>query len=369
MSKRQQYLLALRNERYEKLTWIPNIDYWYKVNKERGTLPEKYHNLSRNDLVRALGGTIWSRVKTVQSHAPNVPLDREQISKDKWRETLHTSAGDLTMGYVVQGGEDHSVVLHEHPVKSVKDLPALLEVIRATKFKIDPQPAQMELEEVREDGVILEPCPCVPFIQFGKTDAGWEQALYIWFDHRQEVDEVLEAYAELRLEEIRLTVQHSVAQIIHLRDNMDQLMVSPDIFRKYAIPFYKRAAEIIHSADKLLEVHWCGRTGKLLPLLPGTGVDIVEAVVTQPMSDLTVEAALESLGGQVVAQGCLPSILMCAEGGTREDLIRYVKHIVEDIHPTRSFVLGMGDNIPPNADFERVRMVSELVSEAYLGDS
>ena len=36
----------------------------------------------------------------------------------------------------------------------------------------------------------------MPFIQFGKTDVGWEQALYIWFDHRQEVDEVLEAYPE-----------------------------------------------------------------------------------------------------------------------------------------------------------------------------
>ena len=100
-------------------------------------------------------------------------------------------------------------------------------------------------------------------------------------------------------------------------------------------------------------------------MLPGTGVDVVEAVVTEPMSDLTVQAALDSLAGEVVMQGGLPSVLMCKEGGTRDDLIRYVKHIVEDIHPSRSFVLGMGDNIPPNSDFERVRIVSDLVGKAY----
>ncbi|MDP6117615.1 MAG: uroporphyrinogen decarboxylase family protein [Planctomycetota bacterium] len=365
MSKRKQYLRALRNERFDRLTWVPNFDYWLIVNAERGTVPAQYRDLSRNDLVRNVGGTIWSRVKTVSAHVPDIPTERQELGQGKWRETLHTNSGDLTTVYVTQGGEDHAVVLHEHPVKSVKDLPALLEVIRATKFKINPEPARMELEDVGQDGVILEPCPCIPFIQFGKTDTGWETGLYMWFDHRKAVDEVIEAYAELFLEEIRLTVEHSPAEIIHFGDNMDQLMVSPEIFTHYAAPFYKRAAEIIHSAGKLLEVHWCGRTGKLLPLLPDTGVNVVEAVVTEPMSELAVEDALKSLSGQVVMQGGLPSVLMCKEGGSREDLQRYVQHILKDIHPTQSFVLGMADNVPPNADFERVRIVSDLVAQAY----
>ena len=366
MSKRQQYLKALRNEPFECLTWAPNFDYWLSVNTKQDTIPTQYRGLSRNDMVRSVGGTIWSRVKTVHTHIPGIPVYREEISEGKWRETYRTNAGDLTQFYVTQGGDDHSVVLYEHPVKKPEDLPALLELIRATKFKIDPEPAKRELEEVGQDGVILETCPCVPFIQFGKTDAGWEQGLYMWLDYRKEVDEVIEAYAEIHLEEIRITIENSPAQIIHLGDNMDQLMVSPEIFRQYAVPYYRRAAEIIHSAGKLLEVHWCGRTDKLLPLLPDTGVDVVEAVVTQPMSDLTVENALDSLSGQVAMQGGIPAVLMCKEGGKREDLSRYVQHIVRDIHPTRSFVLGMGDNVPPNADFERVRMVSDLVTEAYI---
>ncbi len=367
MSKREQYLLALRNRPFERLTWAPNFDYWLTVNSRRGALPAEFRDMSRNDIVRAVGGTIWSRVATVRPRRPDVPAETTRLGDDARRVTFHTSQGDLTERHVRQGGQDRSVVLHEHLVKTVDDLAALIEMIRATRFRVDPAPAERELAEVGDDGVVLEPCPCVPFIRFGKTDAGWERGLYLWHDHRDAVEEVLSAYTDVHVEQVRLTAEHSPAQIVHLGDNMDQLMVSPDLFRRYALPYYRDVAGIVHAAGKLLQVHWCGRTTVLLPLLPGSGVDVVEAVVTAPMSDLTPEAALESLAGQVVCQGCLPSVLMCPQGGSRDDLARYVRHIAEDLHPTRGFVLGMADNVPPDADFDRVRLVSQIVRQAYGG--
>jgi len=365
MSKRSEYLRALHNESFDRLTWAPNFGYWLTVNTQRGTVPKPYQGLSRNDIVRAVGGTIWSRIHAVRTHRPDIPVTRRQLSENSWRETFHTAKGDLTQAFVVQGGDDHATVMHEHPVKTVDDLPALIEMVRATRFKIDPEPARRELEEVGEDGVVLEPCPCVPFIEFGKMDAGWETGLYMWYDHRSAVEEVLEAYSDMFIEQIRLTAEHSPARIIHLGDNMDQLTVSPKLFRIYALPYYRKVAEIVHAAGKLLEVHWCGRTRRLLPLLPGSGVDVVEAIVTEPMSDLSMDEALRSVGGQVVIQGGLPSVLMCPQGGSREDLIHYIRHITENLHPTRGFILGMGDNVPPDADFQRVRIVSDLVAEAY----
>ncbi|MDD4891581.1 MAG: uroporphyrinogen decarboxylase family protein, partial [Phycisphaerae bacterium] len=193
---------------------------------------------------------------------------------------------------------------------------------------------------------------------------GWEAGLFLWYDHREKVEDVLEAWAEVFLEEIRLTVQHSPAPMITLGDNMDQLMVSPDLFRRYALPYYARVARIVHDAGKLLCVHWCGRTGRLLPLLPGSGVDVVEAVVTEPMSDLTIEGALAALDGRVCLQGGIPAVLMCREGGSPDDLRRRVDHIVSDLRPRRGFILGMSDNVPPNADFDRVRLISEIVNDS-----
>ena len=59
---------------------------------------------------------------------------------------------------------------------------------------------------------------------------------------------------------------------------------------------------------------------------------------------------------------------MCREGGNPDDLRRAVDHLFRDLHPTLAFVLGLADNVPPNADFDRVRLISDLVSAAYPGE-
>jgi hypothetical protein len=365
MTKREQYLSALRNQSFGRLTWAPNFDHWLGVNTRLGTVPSEYRGLDRNGIVRAVGGTIWARASSVSHSTPDIPIRREELGEGNFRIRIETNKGVLTSLHIVQGGMDRSLVMHEHPIKTAADLPALLELLRHRRFKVDTSSAVRQLKEVGDDGIVIDCGPCLPFIEFGKTDAGWETGLYMWYDHRAAVEEVLDAYQQVNLEHIRLLAENTPTAIVHLGDNMDQLMVSPDIFKRYGLPFYKKAGEICHKAGKLLQAHWCGRTTRLLPLLPGSGLNSVEAIVTEPMSDLTVEGALASLNGQVVMQGGVPAVLMCPQGGTRQDLERYIRHIVRDIHPTRGFALGMGDNVPPNADFDRVRMVSDLVAEAY----
>lgn len=99
---------------------------------------------------------------------------------------------------------------------------------------------------------------------------------------------------------------------------MDGVMISPDTFKGYAILFYQELKEICAKNAKLLEGHWCGRTQNLLPLVPGCGLDIVEAIVTSPMADTTLSDAIDMLRGEVVLQGGIPSVLVCKEGCTRK---------------------------------------------------
>jgi hypothetical protein len=119
--------------------------------------------------------------------------------------------------------------------------------------------------------------------------------------------------------------------------------------------------KICAARGKLFEAHWCGRTGGLLPLVPGCGLDIVEAVVTRPMADISLAEALARLRGEVVLQGGLPAVLVCREGGSRADFERYLRDEILPLKGRRGFVLGMADNVPPNADFARVESVAELI--------
>ena len=96
--------------------------------------------------------------------------------------------------------------------------------------------------------------------------------------------------------------------------------------------------------------------------MPGCGLDVVEAIVTAPMADVTLPEALEKLAGKVTLQGGIPSVIVCEEGGTRADFVRYVEEVILPLRSRRGFILGMSDNVPPNADFWRVEQVARLIA-------
>ena len=149
--------------------------------------------------------------------------------------------------------------------------------------------------------------------------------------------------------------------MIAIGDNMDGVTVSPPIFREYALPFYAEARKA--AGGKILQAHWCGRTETLLEFVPGSGLDSVEAIVPRPMSSISLSQALDRLGGAVTLQGGIPAVMVCPGGGSREDFEAYIRR---EILPNRSrpgFILGMSDNVPPNADFSRVEAVAELIKE------
>jgi hypothetical protein len=192
-------------------------------------------------------------------------------------------------------------------------------------------------------------------------DAGYVNGLYMWMDHKEEVDTLIEAYSRQFLQGYTVLAD-GPADVIATGDNMDGMMISPDIFEEYAIPFYQELKSICAEKGKLLEGHWCGRTENLLPMVPGCGLDVVEAIVTKPMADLTLCDALDMLQGEVVLQGGLPSVLVCEEGCTREEFDRYIQEVIVPMKGRRGFILGMSDNVPPNADFSRVEAVASLLN-------
>jgi hypothetical protein len=95
LTKREAYLRALRNEQVDDLVWAPNFDYWLYISSAEGTLPEKYVGMSRNDIVRSIGGTIWNRSggfqQVVDDSVKHSFSEQDGIRVDE----LHTPSGAL----------------------------------------------------------------------------------------------------------------------------------------------------------------------------------------------------------------------------------------------------------------------------------
>lgn len=361
MTKREKYLTALRNEPVDELLWVPNFDYWLAVNTAEDTLPPKYRGMSRNDIVRSIGAIIWNRAAGLK------PVVDPEV-KDHWRDEndlriheVSTPVGNVREVYSQAEGPARSRALTEHFVKDLDSLRVMKFMVEATHFEPNYEPTRQALRETGDDGIVLNPAFCVPFIQFAKTDIGYNNAFFMWSDQREAVDELIALYHRKFLEGYRVLAD-GPADVIATGDNMDGIMISPSIFKEYAIPFYQESKKLCAAKGKIFEGHWCGRTQSLLSRVPGCGLDVIEAIVTEPMAEISLVEALGRLKGQVVLQGGLPAVLVCEEGGTRAEFEKYVREVIQPLRGRRGFVIGMADNVPPNADFARVEAVAGLIA-------
>lgn len=361
MTKRERYLKALRNEPVDELVWAPNFDYWLSVNRAEGTLPARYRDLSRNDIVRAIGATLWNRAPGLKQVRDSRIVQRSRTESDgRFVEDIETPLGAIRRVLSPTEGPHRSKAATEHFVKDLDSLRIMKYVVEGSHFEPDYGPTVKALAETGDDGIVLNSNFCVPFIQFAKTDAGYENAFLMWMDEREAVDGLVRAWHNLFLQGYRMLAD-GPADMIATGDNMDGFMISPPMFEEYATPFYREVKALCAARGKLFEGHWCGRTQNLLELVPGCGLDVVEAIVTRPMADISLPEALDRLKGEVVLQGGVPAVLVCPDCQSGAAFDSYMTEEILPLKGRRGFILGMSDNVPPNADFERVERIAQMI--------
>jgi hypothetical protein len=317
--------------------------------------------MSRNDIVRSVGGSSWNRAGAIVNRQdPAVRHTYGKRQNGAAYHEIHTPVGSISEESMPTESAYSSRALTKHFVTDIESLRVMTYVAEATDYSVNFEAAHKAMEETGEDGIVLHQLFCVPLIQFAKTDAGYMDAFYLMEDHPDEVRRLLSAYHAKFVEAIRL-LSATPADVIEFGDNMDEVMISPKLFERHAVDFYRECKDALKSSGKILAAHWCGRTQHLLPLLPKTGIEVVEAVVTEPMADITLEAALEALDGKVALQGGIPAVMVCPDVISRRDFEDYIASVAQKYRGRAGFILGMSDNVPPNADFSRVEMIAELV--------
>jgi len=362
ITKRQRFLAAMRREPDDgELVWAPNFDYWLAVNRAQGTLPEKFRDMSRNDIVRAVGATLWNRAYGLELHYDKSVghIYGERKNGVRYHE-IKTPIGSIYEEFAKTESEHSSEAHIKHFVTDRDSLRVMTYVAEGMEYSANFDASRKAAEETGDDGAVVNAALCVPLIQFAKTDAGYMDAFYLLEDYPGETERLIAAYHKKYVEAVGLLAA-SPADVVSFGDNMDEVMVSPKLFERYAVGFYQECKNALKGSGKIMEAHWCGRTQHLLPMVPQTGLDVVEAVVTEPMADITLEKALDILDGKVTLQGGIPAVMVCPDAVSRQDFENYIEHVVNKQKGRLGFILGMADNVPPNADFSRVEMIAELI--------
>jgi hypothetical protein len=156
------------------------------------------------------------------------------------------------------------------------------------------------------------------------------------------VEELYKAIDE-KYEEIYRIASESPADAVIFGDNVDGVLVNPNLFQRYFMPCYEKCAREVHNKGKLLASHFDGRLGVLKDLIAKCPIDIIEAFHPPPMGDLPLEEALELWKDKIILVGFPGSVYTL---GTSETVRKYMLNLLRSA--------GLGDRIAIEASTENL---------------
>ena len=390
MTHQERMLRAIRGERPDWLPWTPRIDLWYNANSLRGTLPSKYpKDATLDEIADDLGGGYHKitpefmksrsaddmidrgigvyRLWGMPHRAELVGVDREvRREGDATQVTYHTPVGSISCMTVFTEGMRRAGIsipwISEHVIKDPRDYRVVGYIFK--NIRVEPAyDNYLEFHrQVGEKGLA---------VAFGHNAAGPmhhilkqfidSTAFYLEiYDHPKELKQLCEDMDPF-FDQISRIVAGSPAEVIFYGGNFDEMITYPPLFRDHIMPYLQRFSDWIRPRGKYLLCHCDGENKGLLDLIRESGIDVAEAICPSPMTKVTIAEVKKAFQGKVTIWGGIPSITLLESSMPDDEFERYMDRLFREIAPGDRFILSVSDTTPPDAKFERLFRIGEMV--------
>lgn len=369
MTFRQRILSVINGERPDRIPWVPRLEIWYKAHSTMGTLPAKYQGWTLPQIMKDLGvGHPARDGKLVEVAIDNTRI-REAREDDLLVRTYITPVGEATEKIRINPsakskGMPFEEGVVEHLIKGEKDYRVVEHLIANTRYIPTFAEHQAYEEEIGDDGVPMTFTGWDPMFRILHHYIGYNRAYFELADRPAQVERLYYLLWEKQRELHELFIQAPTPIILH-GAHYDSMMTPPPVFNKYMVPYFQELAAKLHRAGKKLAIHADADSRLLLDSFRESGIDMVECFCTAPMVSCTLEQALDHWGDQMVIWGGIPSTLVCPTSCSKVEFEAYLTDLFQLLasRPTR-IILGVADNVMPEADISRIARVTELV-EAF----
>jgi uroporphyrinogen-III decarboxylase len=81
------------------------------------------------------------------------------------------------------------------------------------------------------------------------------------------------------------------------------------------------------------------------------------------MTKVTLREVKEAFQGRVTIFGGIPSVALLESSMSDQEFETYMRNLFQEITPGDRFILGISDTTPPDAEFERLLRITEMVWE------
>ena len=384
MNFRERTLRTFQKKRIDKIVWQPRIYYWYYGNRlknkpwdgdkdrsslnllydniqpYKGNVPEKYKDKTMMEIYDDLNAS-----PRYPQEVLGVRIFRFKNKKVKIKSRDNEKQGKIITIHETTLGSLREVTKHgyhtEYPIKTLSDLEIMEYILADTEFEFDMEAFKIADREFGERGVIQTFYPRSPLQRLIIDYMGFENTIYALNDYPDKIKDFLRVIEEWD-DKMYEVILNSPVKILNFGENIDVNVDSPFLFEKYLVPYYKKRIDQIHQKGKFCHIHMDGSLKSLLPFIKNLGFDGVEAATPLPQGDVSLEELKDALEKTILLDG-IPAILFLPRY-SYQDLEKFSIKVLEMFSP--NLILGVSDELPPNADIEKVKIVSRLVDNFNL---
>ncbi len=180
---------------------------------------------------------------------------------------------------------------------------------------------------------------------------GDQALLYSLYDRPAWVHDLLEICTQVEIEFARAQIAAG-ADIIGLGDAIASL-VSPAMYREYALPYEQRIFQAVHNLGAIARLHICGNTNHILPDMLESGADIIDL---DWMVD--IRKAAEVFGDRAAVCGNFDPVAVMLQG-TEEEVERAVSYCLEN--GGQRYFSAAGCEIPEGTPHENLRAQARVL--------
>lgn len=360
MTVRERLLAVLRGEKPSAVPWLADLDYWLAYMQRESLLPDRYRGDGLFALHRDIGAGFY-----LQGYFPFIAT-YDGVRVTEWEEsnrrirTVETPAGNLREVETYLP-DSYCWGYSERCIKSWRDLAALRYWYAHTHYQPDYSRAQRRLELVGDNGIVLCYLPKSPLMEMVALLAGIETVTYALADAAQEFEETLLVLDKAAGAAATLAVQ-SPAEALMIPENLSSEAVGKSLFQRYMAGYERRWVEEISRAGKFSFVHMDGTLRGLIAEVAATGFTVLEALTPAPVGDVALAELAGLVPPQTVIWGGLPGVYF-TDLVSDEQFDRYVIETLSVMRSAPRYVLGVADQVPPRARWQRIQRVSELVEQ------
>src|ERR1039457_5451118 len=378
-------LAAFRGEEVDRLPYVPRLDLWYLANSVSGTLPKQHVGRAQNDIARAEGWTVYFRfADDILDPVAQKDYLHRGIGLFSTRDTLYDFVMPRDVEIKVTRADGKIRVEYHTPVGMVSStmyydessqrlgITALMIVDHLIQKQEDYGPAcylyehmgivpnferfeRWAKEEMRDDGVAVAQgfMGASPVHQIQRDLIDPTQFYFHYTDHSAKMQE-LAGKMEHLFDKMLQILCNSPAEVIWWGANYDDMLTYPPYFEREITPWIRKASKQLGAVGKLVMCHTDGENEGLMDLIRDSGMHIAESICPTPMTKISLAEYYRRWSGHLTLCGGIPSTIVLPDT-SEADFEAYMDQLFKAVAPGKRMLVGIADQVPPNAVFSRLR--------------